>query len=258
MLFGVWGMKMDVFYIHGYYFILLIVLAYIFILNIYKRLTFKRSWMSWLVLAVSLYPVFIFLSALFVCVYLSIQNSGAGFSDFISDFKRIFVDALLIGVLMIVFSPITFVIMLSHWIVTRIYRKGIENPLQWELVLKARHIKFALHIGMKSFFINAVLTMLLGAMLWAVVYFKYFRFSEVSTYTRSNGATFALLKDKWISGDITYSICRCFDEAYFLLKLNDRVVYKFYREVQECPNYFKIVKIDSDSIIIESNGCFFV
>ena len=120
-----------------------------------------------------------------------------------------------------------------------------------------KYITFALCLKMISFIFKTVLLILLsGALLGAAVYFKCFRYTEVSIYRHSDGATFALMKDDFISGHISYSTCGCFDEAYFLLKANDIVVYKFYREAQGFPNYFKIVNIENDSIVIESNNCF--
>ena len=89
-----------------------------------------------------------------------------------------------------------------------------------------------------------------------VIYAQYFRYSEEATYLDSQGNTAIILKDNLISSSLKYSTCYCFDKAYFVVKLNNDVVYSFFRDFQEFPDFFDIIKIDSNNIVIESHKCF--
>ena len=119
MLFGIWGMDMGLFFTHGYFFILLIVVIYIFILSQVRNLEWKRIVFESLLLIVLSYPVFIFLSIAFAGLNFAMQDSEFDLAQY-KDYKKIFLEASLIGLLMILFSPITYLMMLSHWVVTQL------------------------------------------------------------------------------------------------------------------------------------------
>ena len=92
--------------------------------------------------------------------------------------------------------------------------------------------------------------------LYAIIYLNHFRYREISKVLLPDKTIVTLIVDNLISGHMKYSTCGCFDESYYLVKVNDNVVYKFYRDVSELPDYFDIVNIQEDSISIEACRCF--
>jgi hypothetical protein len=73
-----------------------------------------------------------------------------------------------------------------------------------------------------------LLLLFLFLVLYAMVYQRYFRYYEVSRIMQPNGGIVTLLRDELISGDMSYEDCGCSDESYFVLKMNDKIVYRFY------------------------------
>ncbi len=126
MLQGIWGTNMDLFYTHAYVFIFLLVSLYVLALKVIHPYT-KGAWIRSL-LSIPFYVLFIFLSVLFISLYSTINSSVFEVKAFVKDFNRVFIEALIIGILMIVFSPITYLIIINHWLVTRyFFRPAIKE-----------------------------------------------------------------------------------------------------------------------------------
>lgn len=122
VLFGVWGMQMEVFYQYGFLFLFLIVVLNFLVLKIYSCSSNKVRWFEWIILIALIYLLFIGISTLFVSLYMNLYQTSFEVSGFVKDYVRIFYDAFLLGPLIIVFSPITYLIFLNHYLIIKKYK----------------------------------------------------------------------------------------------------------------------------------------
>ncbi len=127
LLQGIWGVRMGIFFNYAYLFLFILVSLYVLSLKFIRPYT-KGAWTRALLSVTSSYLLFIFLSVIFICLRSNMRSTGFEFEAFLEDFQRIFIQALAIGILMIIFSPITYLIAVNHWLVTRyFFRSAIKK-----------------------------------------------------------------------------------------------------------------------------------
>lgn len=122
MLFGVWGMKMDFFYDFGFIFLFFIVGINVLMLKFNDSSSRKVRWYEWMGICILIYIFFISLSTFVISLYLNLKDGPLYLKEFSKDLGRIFCDSVVVGLLLIIFSPITYLILLNHYFIIRRFK----------------------------------------------------------------------------------------------------------------------------------------
>lgn len=122
VLFGVWGMNLDLLFKYGYVFIFIIVFINYLAIKLIQALPKLKNWIKMVLVIPLVYHLFIFISTIFLATFINLIYSPFSFDEFIADFKKILNDGYNIGIYIIVFSPVTYFFILNHWINMKRYR----------------------------------------------------------------------------------------------------------------------------------------
>lgn len=122
---GVMGMRKEVFYEYGYYFLFLITIAQVVTHQRIASLPRKRGRYIMLYYGVTAYLDFVTFSVLFIAVRSAAIKPTFALGETPTDFVAFFVEALAVGVPVILFSPLTYMMAITHLLIYRFF--FIEN-----------------------------------------------------------------------------------------------------------------------------------